>query len=137
MKWLIVRGMRILLGGKTENFLGLISGVKIKYPNRISKLTKNFFYLRLNFSYKRFCFACVWQSAEGLWNNGAKLKLWLVSKKRNGGRDGRGALACLSGVVVRLEHKKAGLRRLTQSCSFAFARSLDYLRRPRAFTIAR
>ena len=83
MKWLIVREMRILLGGKTENILGLIGGVKIKYPNRISKLTKNFFYLRLNFSYKRFCFACVWQSAEGLWNNVINLKPCVVLKGRN------------------------------------------------------
>ena len=64
MKWLIVRGMRVLLGGKTENILGLIGGVKIKYPNRMSKLTKNFFYLRLNFSYKRFCFDRVGRCAE-------------------------------------------------------------------------
>ena len=39
MKWLIVRGMRVLLGGKTENIHGLIGGVKIKYPNRIPKVT--------------------------------------------------------------------------------------------------
>ena len=56
--------MRVLLGGKTDDVRVLIGGVKIKYPNRISKLTKNFFYLRLNFSYKRFCFDRVGRCAE-------------------------------------------------------------------------
>ena len=64
MKWLIVRGMRVLLGEKTDNVRVLIGGVKIKFPNRISKLTKNFFYLRLNFSYKRFCFGRVGRYVE-------------------------------------------------------------------------
>ena len=75
--------MRVLLGGKTDDVRVLIGGVKIKYPNRISKLTKNFFYLRLNFSYKRFCFDCVGRCAESLWNNVMNLKSCVVSKGRN------------------------------------------------------
>ena len=44
MKWLIVRGMRVLLGETTDDVRVLIGGVKIKYPNRISKVTNCLFY---------------------------------------------------------------------------------------------